>query len=179
MSTKINTVLDGGRGGWCRKIWASTAALADEIHALSVAFDGPTSMQLQTHRHTREERPTSMQPHTPKSVPTRDHGPGGISSEHTSLRRLGVLFSSYTLVLSLSHGEVPSHRRSNFASVSQELRRKQNKWNSRHSKFSNRHMPNGTTTAVQHPPKAHLGLPTTSWLRSSSFDKPSCPYVGQ
>jgi len=40
-------------------------------------------------------------------------------------------------------------------------------------------MPNGTTTAVQHPPKAHLGLPTTSWLRPSSFDKPSCPYVGQ
>ena len=71
----------------------------------------------------------------------------------------------------VSHGEVPSHRRSNFASVSQELRRKQNKWNSRHSKFSNRHMPNGTTTAVQHPPKAHLGLPTTSWLRPSSFDK--------
>ena len=48
MSTKINTVLDGGRGGWCRKIWASTAALADEIHALSVAFDGPTSMHTQT-----------------------------------------------------------------------------------------------------------------------------------
>ena len=44
MSTKINTILDGGRGGWCRKIWASTAALADEIHALSVAFDGPTSV---------------------------------------------------------------------------------------------------------------------------------------
>ena len=40
-------------------------------------------------------------------------------------------------------------------------------------------MPNGTTTAVQHPPKAHLGLPTTSWLGPSSFDKPSCPYVGQ
>ena len=32
-------------------------------------------------------------------------------------------------------------------------------------------MPNGTTTAVQHPPKAHLGLPTTSWLRPSRFDK--------
>ena len=40
-------------------------------------------------------------------------------------------------------------------------------------------MPNDTTTAVQHPPKAHLGLPTTSWLRPSSFDKHSCPYVGQ
>ena len=36
-----------------------------------------------------------------------------------------------------------------------------------------------TITAVQHPPKAHLGLPTTSWLRPSSFDKHSCPYVGQ
>ena len=40
-------------------------------------------------------------------------------------------------------------------------------------------MPNGTTTAVQHRPKSHLRLPTTSWLRPSSFDKPSCPYVGQ
>ena len=40
-------------------------------------------------------------------------------------------------------------------------------------------MPNGTTTAVQHPPKAHLGLPTTKWLRPSSFDKLSCPYVGR
>ena len=37
----------------------------------------------------------------------------------------------------------------------------------------------GTTTAVQHPPKAHLGLPTTSWLRPIIFDEPSCPYVGQ
>ena len=40
-------------------------------------------------------------------------------------------------------------------------------------------MPNDTTTAVQHPPKAHLGLPATSWLRPSSVDKHSCPYVGQ
>ena len=40
-------------------------------------------------------------------------------------------------------------------------------------------MPNDTTTAVQHRPKAHLGLPTTSWLRPSSFDKHSCSYVGQ
>ena len=40
-------------------------------------------------------------------------------------------------------------------------------------------MPNDTTTAVQHPPKAHLGLPTISWFRPSSFDKHSCPYVGQ
>ena len=40
-------------------------------------------------------------------------------------------------------------------------------------------MPNDTTTAVQYPPKAHLGLPTTSWLRPSRFDKHSCPYVGQ
>ena len=32
-------------------------------------------------------------------------------------------------------------------------------------------MPNGTTTAVQHPTKAHLGLPTTSWLKPISFDK--------
>ena len=46
---------------------------------------------------------------------------------------------------------------------------KEKKWNSRHSKFSNRQMSNGTTAAVQHPPKAHLGLPTTSWLRPSSF----------
>ena len=40
-------------------------------------------------------------------------------------------------------------------------------------------MPNDTTTAVQHPPKAHLVLPTISWFRPSSFDKHSCPYVGQ
>ena len=40
-------------------------------------------------------------------------------------------------------------------------------------------MPNDTTTAVQHPPKAHLGLPNKSWLRRSSFDKHSCPHVGQ
>ena len=39
--------------------------------------------------------------------------------------------------------------------------------------------PNDTTTAVQHTPKAHLGLPTTSWLRPSRFDKHSCPCVGQ
>ena len=39
-------------------------------------------------------------------------------------------------------------------------------------------MPNDTTTAVQHPPEARLGLPTTSWLRPSSLDKHSCPYVG-
>ena len=44
---------------------------------------------------------------------------------------------------------------------------------------SNRQMPNGTTTAVQHPPKANVGLPTTSWRRPSSFNKPNCPYVGQ
>ena len=30
-------------------------------------------------------------------------------------------------------------------------------------------MPNDTTTAVQHPPKAQLGVPTISWLRPSSF----------
>ena len=35
-------------------------------------------------------------------------------------------------------------------------------------------MPNGTTTAVPHPPKAYLGLPSTSWLRPSNL-----PYVGQ
>ena len=40
-------------------------------------------------------------------------------------------------------------------------------------------VPNDTTTAVQHPPKAHLGLPTTCYRRPSSFDKHSCPYVGQ
>ena len=39
--------------------------------------------------------------------------------------------------------------------------------------------PNDTTTAVQHPPKTPLGLLTTSWLRPSSLDKHSCPYVGQ
>ena len=36
-----------------------------------------------------------------------------------------------------------------------------------------------STTAVQHPPKAHHGLPTTRWFRPSNFDKHSCPYVGQ
>ena len=40
-------------------------------------------------------------------------------------------------------------------------------------------MPNDTTTAVQHPPKAHLGLQTTRWLRPSSFNKHSCLHVGQ
>ena len=40
-------------------------------------------------------------------------------------------------------------------------------------------MPNHTTTAVQQPPKAHLGLPTTSWLRPSSFEKHRCLCVGQ
>ena len=39
-------------------------------------------------------------------------------------------------------------------------------------------MPNSTTTAVLHPPKAHVGLPTTSWLIPSSIDKHSRPYVG-
>ena len=33
-------------------------------------------------------------------------------------------------------------------------------------------MPNGTTTVVQQHPKAHLGLPATSWLRPSSLDTP-------
>ena len=40
-------------------------------------------------------------------------------------------------------------------------------------------MPDDTTTVVQHPPETHLGLPTTSWLRLSGFDKRSCPYVGR
>ena len=40
-------------------------------------------------------------------------------------------------------------------------------------------MPTDTTTAVRHPSKAHLGLPTISWLRPSGFDKHSCPYAGQ
>ena len=31
-------------------------------------------------------------------------------------------------------------------------------------------MINDTTTTVPHPPKAHLGLSTTSWLRPISFD---------
>ena len=40
-------------------------------------------------------------------------------------------------------------------------------------------MLNDTATAVQHPPKAHHGLSTTSWLRPSSFDKHGCPYAEQ
>ena len=40
-------------------------------------------------------------------------------------------------------------------------------------------VPNDTTTAVEHPSKAQLGLPTTSWLRPNSFDTHSCPHVGQ
>ena len=36
-----------------------------------------------------------------------------------------------------------------------------------------------TTTAVQHPSIAHLGLTTTSWFESSSIDNPCCPYDGQ
>ena len=59
------------------------------------------------------------------------------------------------------------------------LKRKPRKWNPRHRKISNRQMPNGATTAVPHPSKAHLVLPTTSWLRPINLDKPSCPYVGQ
>ena len=43
----------------------------------------------------------------------------------------------------------------------------------------NTKMTNDTTTAVQHPPKTHLRLPTMCWLRPSGFDKRSCPYVGQ
>ena len=39
-------------------------------------------------------------------------------------------------------------------------------------------MPNDTTTAVQHPPKDHLGLPTTSWLRPSSFENPGVHTLG-
>ena len=51
---EVNTVLDSGRGGWCREIGASTADLVAEIHALSVAFDGPTSMN--THQYTNTHR---------------------------------------------------------------------------------------------------------------------------
>ena len=47
------------------------------------------------------------------------------------------------------------------------------------SQKSLRQVPNGTTTAIQHPPKAHLGLPTTSWLGPSRFDESNCPYVGK
>ena len=32
---------------------------------------------------------------------------------------------------------------------------------------------------VQHPPKAHFGLPTTCWLIPSSFDERSCSHIGQ
>ena len=61
---ELNAVLDASRGGWCRLIGASTAALAAEIHAISVAFDGPTSMHTQTntpiHKHIRGKRAIKM-----------------------------------------------------------------------------------------------------------------------
>ena len=40
-------------------------------------------------------------------------------------------------------------------------------------------MTNDTTIAAQHSPQPHLGLPTSSWLRPSSFHKHSCLCVGQ
>ena len=48
-------VLDAGRGGWCPLIGAYTAALAAKIHALLVAFGGPTSRHQQTNKPTNKE----------------------------------------------------------------------------------------------------------------------------
>ena len=57
-----------------------------------------------------------------RHVPTRDRGPGDISSEDfPSYARIG--FVPNAIVLSLSHGEVPSHRPSAFPFIFQEFTR--------------------------------------------------------
>ena len=47
---ELQTVLDAGRGGCNAKIGASTDVTRGEIHVLSVAFDGRTSMHQQTNK---------------------------------------------------------------------------------------------------------------------------------
>ena len=59
-------------------------------------------------------------------VPTRDRAPGGISSEDFPSYTRSA-FSLNALARSLSHGEVPRHRRSAFPSISQELTRNANR----------------------------------------------------
>ena len=50
---------------------------------------------------------------------TRDRGPGGISSEDFPSKARSA-FVHNAIVILLSHGEVPSHRLSAFASISEE-----------------------------------------------------------
>ena len=52
---ELNTVLDAGRCAWYPQLGASTAALAAEIHYLSVAVDGPKSIHQQTNKPTNQQ----------------------------------------------------------------------------------------------------------------------------
>ena len=60
------------------------------------------------------------------TVPTRDRGPGGISSEDFPSKARST-FALNAMVSLLSHGEVPSHRLSASPSISQELNRNVNR----------------------------------------------------
>ena len=55
---ETNAALDAGKGVECREIGASSAAVAAETHAPSVAFDGRTSVQTNedTNTHTHQGR---------------------------------------------------------------------------------------------------------------------------
>ena len=112
-------------------------------------------------------------------VPTRDRGPSRISSEDFP-RRLGVRLPSIQQFVCYHTGKCQAiglrPSRSSFKSSLETQTEKVELPSQQNIQPSNA---NSTTTAVQHPPEAHLGLPTTSWLRPSSFDTPSCPYVGQ
>ena len=112
-------------------------------------------------------------------VPTRDRMPGGISSEDfPSWARSAFVLNA--VVLSLSHGEVPSHRRSAFPSISQELSRNANR-------------ESGTPVTVNSPTVkcpmvrlqrySTLQKPILGYQQVGSdrvaLIKPSCPCVGQ
>ena len=154
--------------------WRSLPALA-ELKSEGGIFDRHTSCNSSHMSSTTTAVLMSL-----ACVLTPDRGLGDISSEDSPSQARSALVLN-AIVLQSSHGEVPSRRPSAFPSISLALTRNANRksGNPVTAQNFNGQMPNDTTTAVQHRPKAHLGRPTTSWLRPSSFDKPSCRSVGQ
>ena len=121
-------------------------------------------------------------------LPTRATADPLVSALRTSHRRLGVRLSTMQYLVGLiSHGEVTCYRPWTFPFVSQDLKCSQE------TPIITIELPDKIYLPIlcqvtcpmirpprySMPPKAHLGLPTTSGLRPSSFDKHTCPYVGQ
>ena len=121
-------------------------------------------------------------------LPTRATADPVVSALRTSNRRLGVRLSTMQYLVGLiSHGEVTCYRPWTFPFVSQHLKCSQE------TPIITIELPDKKYPPIlcqvkcpmirpprySMPSNAHLGLPTTSGLRPSSFDKHTCPYVGQ